>query len=257
MHVTFASALPLCTRRAPPERTPLPPRDHESEVEHETKGVRDAEHGPQGMTEKLPDPSDKPSDPPESPWSRGRKQAPPIEPDGPHRHRASHAAETSAQTMRPTCRPKGQGSMHNGTFKATARREGEWREDSNELLSDPLNRAIAVEWDGTLGRSLPSWIDEVLRLHDTITSLPERYTTHDGCITIRSVVVSVGSRVVLSIHWHITSSTPLPNQNAKKRTLAFKPRDNAPRPSPIAVCKGFGEGRGKGRHGVVMERSQG
>ena len=39
-------------------------------MEHETQGMRDAEHGTKGMEEKLPDPSDTRSDPPESPWSR-------------------------------------------------------------------------------------------------------------------------------------------------------------------------------------------
>ena len=53
--------------------------------------------------------------------------------------------------------------MHHGTFKATARREGEWRENWNELLADPLNRAIVVEWDQALNHKLPSHIDEALR----------------------------------------------------------------------------------------------
>lgn len=78
------------------------------------------------------------------------------------RHGHGQSAEVAAQTMAPKCRPGGQGGMHHATFKATARRKGEWREDWNEMLADPLNRAIVVEWDETLNRRLPGHVDEIL-----------------------------------------------------------------------------------------------
>mmetsp|Transcript_10179 Transcript_10179/g.27670 ORF Transcript_10179/g.27670 Transcript_10179/m.27670 type:complete len:550 (-) Transcript_10179:392-2041(-) len=78
------------------------------------------------------------------------------------RHGHSQSAEVAAQTMAPKCRPSGQGGMHHGTFKATARRKGEWKEDWNEMLADPLNRAIVVEWDATLNHRLPDHVDEML-----------------------------------------------------------------------------------------------
>ena len=37
------------------------------------------------------------------------------------------------------CRPKWQGGMHHGTFKATARREGAWREGF--CFSVPIDRS--------------------------------------------------------------------------------------------------------------------
>ena len=60
-------------------------------------------------------------------------------------------------------RPEGQGGVHHGTFKATCRREGEWHEDFNELLADPLNRRIAIEWDRVLNQLLPDHVDTLLR----------------------------------------------------------------------------------------------
>lgn len=57
----------------------------------------------------------------------------------------------------------GAGGLHWGTFKATCRRQGEWREDFNELLADPLNRRIAVEWDRVLNQLLPDHVDNLLR----------------------------------------------------------------------------------------------
>ena len=56
----------------------------------------------------------------------------------------------------------GRGGLHWCTFKATCRREGEWREDFNELLADPLNRRIAVEWDRVLNQLLPDHVDTLL-----------------------------------------------------------------------------------------------
>lgn len=73
------------------------------------------------------------------------------------------AAEAATQTMAPRCRPQGQGGMNHGTFKATARRKGEWKENWNELLADPLNRAIAMEWDRTLNTCLPECMDGAVR----------------------------------------------------------------------------------------------
>lgn len=58
---------------------------------------------------------------------------------------------------------EGQGGVHHGTFKATCRREGEWREDFNELLADPLNRRIAIEWDRVLNQLLPDHVDTLLK----------------------------------------------------------------------------------------------
>ena len=66
-----------------------------------------------------------------------------------------------SQTMEPRCRPRGKGGMHHCTFKATARREGSLREDWNELLADPLNRAIAVKWDRVLNSLLPARIGQL------------------------------------------------------------------------------------------------
>ena len=51
------------------------------------------------------------------------------------------------------CRPKWQGGMHHGTFKATARREGAWREgfcfsvpiDRSWFPNPPLVGAFCVE----------------------------------------------------------------------------------------------------------------
>jgi hypothetical protein len=58
--------------------------------------------------------------------------------------------------------PAGRGGLHWCTFKATCRREGELREDFNELLADPLNRRIAVEWDRVLNQLLPDHVDTLL-----------------------------------------------------------------------------------------------
>ena len=55
-----------------------------------------------------------------------------IGPDGCH-------AEAATESMEPKCRPKGQGGLNHGTFKATCRRQGEWKEDWSELLANPLN----------------------------------------------------------------------------------------------------------------------
>eukprot|EP00435_Cladocopium_sp_Y103_P031285 s1043_g7.t3 len=72
------------------------------------------------------------------------------------------AAEEGARNMSGRCQPQGRGGLHWGTFKATCRREGEWREDFNELLADPLNRRIAVEWDRVLNQLLPDHVDTLL-----------------------------------------------------------------------------------------------
>ncbi|CAJ1399357.1 unnamed protein product [Effrenium voratum] len=72
------------------------------------------------------------------------------------------ATEAAAVSFEQRCRPQGQGGLHWGTFKATCRREGEWRENFNEMLADPLNRAIAVEWDGVLNRFLPQCVQHAL-----------------------------------------------------------------------------------------------
>ena len=74
-----------------------------------------------------------------------------------------NAAEAAVETMEPKCRPKGQGGLHHGTFHAAVRRNGEWREDWNELLSDPINRAIAIEWNRSMQRDLPECIDAALK----------------------------------------------------------------------------------------------
>ena len=87
------------------------------------------------------------------------------------------AAETAAQTFKVRCSPQGQGGLHWGTFKATCRREGEWRESFNELLADPLNRAIAVKWDEMLNSFLPQCVQNTL---DTLCSeLLELQKKHD------------------------------------------------------------------------------
>eukprot|EP00929_Paragymnodinium_shiwhaense_P060471 TRINITY_DN30198_c0_g2_i1.p1 TRINITY_DN30198_c0_g2~~TRINITY_DN30198_c0_g2_i1.p1 ORF type:complete len:779 (+),score=195.41 TRINITY_DN30198_c0_g2_i1:954-3290(+) len=65
------------------------------------------------------------------------------------------AAEQAPLTMEPKCAPKGAGGVHHGTFKATCRRLGSWKEDWNALLADPLNRSIATKWDLVLNRQLP------------------------------------------------------------------------------------------------------
>ncbi|CAK9043648.1 unnamed protein product [Durusdinium trenchii] len=73
------------------------------------------------------------------------------------------AAEEGARNMTVRCQGQGAGGLHWGTFKATCRRQGEWREDFNELLADPLNRRIAVEWDRVLNQLLPDHVDNLLR----------------------------------------------------------------------------------------------
>eukprot|EP00931_Biecheleriopsis_adriatica_P102434 TRINITY_DN77411_c0_g1_i1.p1 TRINITY_DN77411_c0_g1~~TRINITY_DN77411_c0_g1_i1.p1 ORF type:complete len:1078 (+),score=263.86 TRINITY_DN77411_c0_g1_i1:66-3299(+) len=72
------------------------------------------------------------------------------------------AAEEAKSTMGSRCRPKGQGGMHHGTFKASARRLGEWHEDWNALMADPLNRAIAVRWNAALNKRMPQLVDELV-----------------------------------------------------------------------------------------------
>lgn len=75
----------------------------------------------------------------------------------------STAAEEAARTMDTRCQGRGAGGVHHATFKATCRRDGEWREDFNELLADPLNRRIAIEWDSCLNQ-VGSWKPDALSL---------------------------------------------------------------------------------------------
>ncbi|CAE7266046.1 PUB50, partial [Symbiodinium sp. CCMP2592] len=77
------------------------------------------------------------------------------------------ATEAAGQSFEKRCQPMGRGGLHWCTFKATCRREGEWRESFNELLADPLNRAIAVKWDQTLNSFLPQCVQDAL---DTLCS---------------------------------------------------------------------------------------
>lgn len=68
---------------------------------------------------------------------------------------AAAAAGEAADTMLPKCQSKKQGGMLWNTFKATVRRDGEWKEDFNEILSAPLSRRIAVKWDEVFNRVMP------------------------------------------------------------------------------------------------------
>eukprot|EP00421_Protoceratium_reticulatum_P021244 CAMPEP_0168394498 /NCGR_PEP_ID=MMETSP0228-20121227/19567_1 /TAXON_ID=133427 /ORGANISM="Protoceratium reticulatum, Strain CCCM 535 (=CCMP 1889)" /LENGTH=1040 /DNA_ID=CAMNT_0008407917 /DNA_START=37 /DNA_END=3159 /DNA_ORIENTATION=+ len=68
---------------------------------------------------------------------------------------AQTAAQEAADEFLPRCRPQRQGGLNWGTFKATVRRQGEWKEDFNEILSAPLSRRVAVRWDEVFNRLMP------------------------------------------------------------------------------------------------------
>eukprot|EP00933_Yihiella_yeosuensis_P070482 TRINITY_DN785_c0_g1_i1.p1 TRINITY_DN785_c0_g1~~TRINITY_DN785_c0_g1_i1.p1 ORF type:complete len:1240 (+),score=300.00 TRINITY_DN785_c0_g1_i1:44-3763(+) len=100
----------------------------------------------------------------------------------PEVHRGQQlAAEEARTTMASRCQPKGQGGMHHGTFQATCRRDGEWREDWNSLLSDPLNRSLAVRWNSALNKQVPQVIDDlVVSLQEELSSIQSRLGLPEG-----------------------------------------------------------------------------
>lgn len=74
---------------------------------------------------------------------------------------ASHGAAKAIETMGSRCRPKGVGGVHHATFQATARRFGEWHENWNELLTEPMKSAFANKWNEVLNQELPRAIDRL------------------------------------------------------------------------------------------------
>ena len=66
--------------------------------------------------------------------------------------------------------------MHWATYRATVRRDGEFRLNMNEELTEPVFRAVSVQWEqafvGTLNRELATlkgrYSQEIQALHGEI-----------------------------------------------------------------------------------------
>jgi len=71
------------------------------------------------------------------------------------------AADAAPMAISPWCRPSGSGGLHWATFRATVRRQGNFREDWNEVLATPMLRRISAAWDRFFSLEVGTQLDKL------------------------------------------------------------------------------------------------